>query len=175
MWEKIKGFFSDLVKPVSDYLTAHPKFKNILASLEKAVLASVVAYFATVLKSIMDSLSSGAPIQFPQNYHLLLVGIGGGLWIAVSGAIRAWAQNNHDTVLAVVQDNVMAGHLDVPVATSSILTPLDQAPEPLQMTAPRASVPVTVPTPTKVDPPAQRPVLKAGYKPILRIDDPKKK
>lgn len=127
MWQKIKLFFVTAGKSMDDFLTAHPKFKNVLASLEKAVLASIVGYFATVLKSIADNISAGAPM--PHDFHLLLVGFGGGLYLTISGAIRAWAQQNHDTILAVVQDNVMALPQNVPVATNSVLTPLPSTPK----------------------------------------------
>jgi hypothetical protein len=127
MWDKIKLFFVTAVKPIDNFLTAHPKFKNILSSLEKVVITSVLGYFATVLKSIVDSITAGAPM--PHDFHLLLVGFGGGLYIAVSGAIRAWAQENHDKILAVVQDNVMALPQEVPIPTNSVLTPLPAPPK----------------------------------------------
>jgi hypothetical protein len=121
LYQKAKDAIAAAIKPINDFLTAHPKFKNILGGLEKTVLASVVAYFATVLKTVTDALSSGAPM--PHDFHCLLVGFGGGLYLAVSVAIRAWAQENHDQILAVVQDNAPSPQ-GAPVATSSVLTPI---------------------------------------------------
>jgi hypothetical protein len=136
MWSKIQAWFGGLVKSFNDFLQANPKVKNWLDGLEKVVIASVLSYFAVVVNDI----TNGVPLTVNMS-HGLLVGLAGGLWIAVSGAIKAYSQNLHDIILANTQDATQAiqptGNAPV---TSSVLTPV-AAPLPSTLTptpAPKA-------------------------------------
>lgn len=133
---KIKDFVLSLIGQVKAFLMAHPKFKNWLDGLEKAVIASVLAYGAMIVNHLTD----GTPL--PVNLtHGLLVGIAGGFFIVISGAVKAYCQNLHDFITANNQDQLqaIAGGPEnqtqvaavmsdivksVPVATSSTLTPI---------------------------------------------------
>ena len=103
MWPKIQGWVGGLVKNFNDFLQANPKVKNWLDGLEKVVIASVLSYFAVVV----NDLTNGVPLTVNMS-HGLLVGLAGGLWIAVSGAVKAYSQNLHDIILANNQDAVQA-------------------------------------------------------------------
>lgn len=122
MWKRLANWFSPIVDSVKNYLQAHPKVKNWLDGLEKVVIASVLSYLALVVKIVTDSLMAGTPIH--QDFHLLAVAFFSGLFIAVSGPVKAYCQNLHDVILANNQDNSMASSLDVPLTTSSVLTPV---------------------------------------------------
>lgn len=107
------------------YLQANPKIKNWLDGLEKVVIASVLSYSAL----IFNEYTHGLPLTGNMS-HGLLAGLLGGLFIAVSGPVKAYCQNLHDEVLANNQDvgqaltsNQIAAR-DVPPPKSSALTPL---------------------------------------------------
>lgn len=111
MWLKIKVW----LKGANDFLTAHPVIKNLLDGFGKCVLGATIAYVG--------------PILDPKDAVELTTG---GLGVAVMGAVKAWLQNNHDVILAQVQDvteKVLTGSSVALIAgdqtTSSKLTPID--------------------------------------------------
>ena len=136
MWSKIQAWFGGLVKSFNDFLQANPKVKNWLDGLEKVVIASVLSYFAVVV----NDLTNGVPLTVNMS-HGLLVGLAGGLWIAVSGAIKAYSQNLHDVILANVQDSSNQLNVATPT-TSSALTPVTS---PMLANAPVPGAPTVAP------------------------------
>lgn len=161
MLQNFKLWILSITKGLNDYLQAHPKVKNWLDGLEKAVIASVLTYGAMIVNHLTD----GTPL--PVNLsHGLLVGIAGGFFIVVSGAIKAYCQNLHDIILAANQDNVMALPIDVPLPTTSTLTPISA---PVKATPP--SVKMVQPNFNALTKGKEKiEEAKKSYTPILRKD-----
>lgn len=151
-------FLASSSKAINDFLTAHPAIKNLLNGLANALLGAAVAYLGPILDP-----------GHAQGFTLA------GLGFALAKGYAAWAQNNHDKILAILQDNVLALPQEVPLTNSSALTPEDVPTTGSKLTPP-APVETLTSGASDMAISANRATagpLKAVYKPILRVDPPK--
>lgn len=104
-----------LIQTFVKYLVAHPVVKNFLMGLIHVVLITVGGYVLNFLQ--------------PGNTQVISFST---LGLALSAALHAYLQNQHDAVLAFLQDQLQALAGSIPgnpaPTGSSALTPLVVAP-----------------------------------------------
>jgi hypothetical protein len=92
MFQKIGNFVDNFGKIVGTFLVAHPVVKNLLNGFGHAALAGFVAYLAPIFGNGHFSLQQIQAVQWSALGYAILMNL------------AAYAQSQHDVILAQVQD-----------------------------------------------------------------------